>query len=191
MSAENNALTRALIVAARSGSEDALTELISKYEPLINALISKYDSSDLSGEDKKDMRQEALIIFCNAVMKYNLEQNDVDFGLYAKICIERGFLSQIRAFRRRLPVESIDDNKNIVIADDPSLALIDSENVREIWKLIDENLSEYESKVWNMHLIGNSSADIALQLGRDVKSIDNALCRIRAKLRKVLKRQYN
>ena len=191
MSAENNALVRALIAAARSGSEDALAELISKYEPLINALISKYDSSDISSEDKKDMRQEALIVFCNAVMKYNLEQNDVDFGLYAKICIERGFLSQIRVMRRRLPVESIDDNNNIVIADDPSLALIDSENVREIWKLIDENLSEYESKVWNMHLIGNSSADIALQLGRDVKSIDNALCRIRAKLRKVLKRQYN
>lgn len=187
---ENNSLVRALIVEARSGSEVALSQLISRYEPLISSLISKYDSSDISSEDKKDMRQEALIVFCNAVMKYNLEQNDVDFGLYAKICIDRGFLSQIRVLRRRVPVESIDDNNDVIVADDPSLAVIDSENVREIWKLIDENLSEYESKVWNMHLIGNSSADIASQLGRDVKSIDNALCRIRAKLRQVLK-QYN
>ena len=191
MSDENKALIRALISEARNGSENALSQLISKYEPLINALISKYDSSDISSEDKKDMRQEALIVFCNAVMKYNLDQSDVDFGLYAKICIERGFLSQIRVLRRRVAIEPIDDDCDIGGIDDPSLALIDSENVREIWKLINENLSEYESKVWNLHLSGSSSADIAVQLKRDVKSIDNALCRIRSKLRKVLKMQYN
>ena len=191
MSEENKAFVRALIAAARGGSENALTQLISMYEPLMLSLLSKYTDSDVSTEDKEDMLQEALIIFCNAVMKYNLEQSDVDFGLYAKICMERGFLSQLRNLRRRPHIEPISDGCKLESSDDPSLDIIDSENVREIWKLIDENLSEYENKVWNLHLTGNSSFDIAVQLKKDVKSIDNALCRIRAKLRKVLKRQYN
>lgn len=191
MSDENKALIRALITEAREGKESSLAQLISMYEPLIASLLSKYANSDASSEDKEDMHQEALIIFCNAVMKYDLEQNEVDFGLYAKICIERRFLSQLRLLKRRPTIEPMNDGCEIESTDDPSLDIIDSESVRDIQKLICENLSEYENKVWDLHLTGKTSLEIAIQLGKDVKSIDNALCRIRAKLRKVLKAQYN
>ena len=176
-----------LISATRAGSENALKELILRYEPLMHSLLSKYTESALSQGDAEDIKQELLIVFCNSVMKYDLTQSEVDFGLYAKICMERLLVSQLRAISRRVRFEQMPEE--IVHVDDPSLRIIEGERVREMWKLIDENLSAFESAVWNLHLSGKSSMDIAAQLGREVKSIDNALCRIRAKLRKALRGQ--
>lgn len=178
-----------LISATRAGSEEALKELIVRYKPLMRSLLSKYPESVLSHEDAEDIKQELLIVFCNAVMKYDLSQTEVDFGLYAKICMERLLVSQLRALSRRVKVEQMPDE--IFHFDDPSLRIIEGERIREMWKLIDENLSAFESAVWNLHLSGKGSMDIATQLGREVKSIDNALCRIRAKLRKALRGQVN
>ena len=193
MRIESNAEIRELLKESRNGSEVALSELISRYEPLILSLLSKFSFGNFVREDYEDLHQEMLIIFCNAVMKYNLEQTDVDFGLYAKICMERGLVSQLRAAKRRAIIEPMPDSCEDIGAnevEDPSICVFEAESVREMWKLINENLSEYENKVWNLHLSGLTSSEIAKEVCRDGKSIDNALCRIRAKLRKALKRQY-
>ena len=190
MSALDKSELKRMIVAARSGSENALKELMVIYDPLISSLLSRFSSAVISKNDIEDLRQELLIIFCNAVMKYNLEQNDVDFGLYAKICMERGMVSQLRAAKRRATIEQMPDERLYSFDSDEDnidARIIESESVREMWKLINENLSAYENTVWNLHLSGHSSAVIAKELSRDVKSIDNALCRIRVKLRKALK----
>ena len=191
MSDVNKPDLKRMIIAARSGSEKDLEALILLYDPLIASLISKFSSAVISTGDFEDLYQELLIIFCNAVMKYKLDQDDVDFGLYAKICMERGMVSQLRSAKRRVNIEQMPD-ENLYSTDspdnDPVSRIVESESVREMWKLINENLSEYENTVWNMHLSGFGSVAIAKELGRDVKSIDNALCRIRTKLRKVLKR---
>ena len=192
MSALDKSELKRMIVAVRSGSENALKELMVIYDPLISSLLSRFSSAVISKNDIEDLRQELLIIFCNAVMKYNLEQNDVDFGLYAKICMERGMVSQLRAAKRRATIEQMPDERLYSFDSDEDnidARIIESESVREMWKLINENLSAYENTVWNLHLSGHSSAVIAKELSRDVKSIDNALCRIRAKLRKALKRE--
>ncbi len=187
MSEVNKIEIKNLISEARRGSEGALGDLIVKYEPLILSLLSKYASDEIMRHDVEDIKQELLIVFCNAVMKFNLEQEEVDFGLYAKICMERALVSQLRAINRRVRIEQMPEN--ISLHDDPSVRIIEGERVREMWKLINASLSEFEGVVWNLHLSGKKSAQIAEQLGRDTKSIDNALCRIRAKLRKALKRQ--
>ncbi len=194
MSVVDKSELKKMIVAARSGSEDALKELIAQYDPLITSLLSKFSSAVISKNDIEDLHQELLIIFCNAVMKYNLEQNDVDFGLYAKICMERGMVSQLRAAKRRANIEQMPDERLYTFdfdEDNVDARIIESESVREMWKLINENLSAYENTVWNMHLSGHSSAVIAKELSRDVKSIENALCRIRTKLRRAIKRENN
>ena len=194
MGVVDKAELKRMIVAARSGSENDLKELIILYEPLIMSLLSKFSSAAISKNDIEDLHQEMLIIFCNAVMKYKLDQDDVDFGLYAKICMERGMVSQLRAAKRRSNIEQLSDDglyPELCEETDPCAGIAESEAVREMWKLINENLSDYENTVWDLHLAGHSSSDIAKELGRDVKSIDNALCRIRAKLRKVLKRDTN
>lgn len=193
MKIEGNAELRKLLIEARAGSEAALSELIAKYEPLILSLLSKFSFGNFGKEDHEDLHQEMLIIFCNAVMKYNLEQTGVDFGLYAKICMERGLVSQLRAAKKRAIIESVPSSCSDFQSyefEDPSINIVETESIREMWKLINENLSEYENKVWNLHLSGLSSSEIAKEVCRDGKSIDNALCRIRAKLRKALKRQY-
>lgn len=190
MSEESRAVVNRLISDTRQGSESALAELIKRYEPLMLSLMSRYLPEGISNEDKEDIRQEMLIVFCNAVMKYDLNQHEVDFGLYVKICMQNGLVSQLRAVRRRITVEQMPE-EDIPHFDDPSSDIIESESIHDMWKLINKNLSEYENAVWNLHLSGAGSKDIAEQFGRDVKSIDNALCRIRAKLRKALKQQKN
>jgi len=188
MRAENNAEIKELILGARNGFEDSLNELISKYEPLMNSLLSRFSSIALNSEDLEDLKQELLIIFCNAVMKYDIDQNDVDFGLYAKICMERCLVSQLRAAKRRSKIEqiSVGDGFDLGDNEDPVIKIIETERIREMWELINENLSEYENKVWNFHLSGLGSSEIASKMNRDIKSIDNALFRIKAKLRKAM-----
>ncbi len=189
MSEVNKIEIKNLISEARRGSEGALGDLIVKYEPLILSLLSKCANDEIMRHDAEDIKQELLIVFCNAVMKFNLDQDEVDFGLYAKICMERALVSQLRAINRRVRIEQMPEY--ISQPDDPSIRIIEGESVREMWKLINTSLSEFEGVVWNLHLSGKKSAQIAEQLGRDTKSIDNALCRIRAKLRKALKRQLD
>jgi RNA polymerase sporulation-specific sigma factor len=194
MSVVDKSELKRMIAAARSGSESNFKELIVLYEPLIMSLLSKFSSAAISKNDIEDLHQELLIIFCNAVMKYNLDQDDVDFGLYAKICMERGMVSQLRAAKKRANIEQMPDESlysSDIEESDLGAYIIESEAVREMWKLINENLSEYENTVWNLHLAGLSSVEIAKEAKRDVKSIDNALCRIRKKLRKALKRDTN
>lgn len=191
MNGENRAETIHLLADARDGNSKALAELIAMYEPLTESLLKKYFRSDIPFDDLDDIRQEMLIIFCNAVMTYNLNQQDVEFGLYAKICMERSLVSLLRAMKKRLVIEQMPENEALQdTGNDPSRQVAESESIAELWKLIKENLSDYENKVWNLHLSGHSPAATADMLGRDVKSIDNALCRIRVKLRKALKRQH-
>ena len=188
MRSKENTEINELILNAQKGDENSLNKLISKYEPLMASLLSRSSSIAVSNEDREDLKQEMLIVFCKAVMKYDLNQSEVDFGLYAKICIERAIISQIRAAKRRLKVESISIGNGIDIEDeeDPSAKIIESENLAEILSLINKSLSEYENKVWSLHLSGLGSSVIAKEMNRDVKSIDNALFRIRAKLRRAL-----
>ena len=93
--------------------------------------------------DKDDMRQEALVILCRAIMKYNLNQTDVEFGLYAKICIEHGLVSQLRALKKRQKIEQIDSEADLQSGDDLISGVIEAENIREIRSLINMNLSDY------------------------------------------------
>ena len=188
MRSKENTEINELILNAQEGDENSLNKLISKYEPLMASLLSRSSSIAVSNEDREDLKQEMLIVFCKAVMKYDLNQSEVDFGLYAKICVERAIISQIRAAKRRLKVESISIGNGIDIEDeeDPSAKIIEAENLAEILSLINKSLSEYENKVWSLHLSGLGSSVIAKEMNRDVKSIDNALFRIRAKLRRAL-----
>ena len=174
-----------LIEAAKAGDERAFDELVDKYNPLIMSLVFKYLPQGASKADFEDFRQEALIVFCNAVMRYDTTQQSVEFGLYAKICMEHILVSQLRKLKKLIPVEPIEET---LPYNDPGISFVEKENVREIWKIINETLSAFEKQVWDMYLSGESCESIAATLGKDEKSISNALFRIRKKLRSVLKR---
>lgn len=168
---------RDLLLAAKSGDSQAFSELAAKYEPLIGSSAEKY--SRLCGENADDLRQEALLAFYRAVTSYDTGKEGVSFGLYAKICISNRLISILRKTgtenRRKASASMI---KNTVRTTDRYFPELEG-----VSELMDRLLTKYEKKVMSMYLEGKSYKDIALALGRNEKSVDNALFRARSKLR--------
>lgn len=179
-----------LVLRAREGSQEALSELKVQYAPLIENQISKHSLADMSLQDVVDLREEALIIFCSAVCNYDCSSEGVEFGLYAKICIENGLISYVRSFLRRkkrpvLPLERAE----LLSVDYPNFLqnIVDEENTADLVRLIRSKLSDYENRVWWMYVSGMSVSEIASALeSTDSKSVSNAVYRIRKKLKGLL-----
>ena len=166
-----------LLLAAKNGDSQAFTELAVKYEPLIRAAAEKY--CRLCGENVDDLHQEALLAFYRAVTTYDTDKKGVTFGLYAKICVNNRMISILRragAENRRKAAASL--MKNSARTTDRYFPALDG-----VSEMMDRLLTKYEKKVLVMYLEGKSYKDIALTLGRNEKSVDNALFRARSKLR--------
>lgn len=181
-----------LIDKAASGSGDALDALLEKYKPLISSEVSRRALEDMTDQDLEDLKQEAVICFCNAVCSYAFEEGGVKFGLYAKICIDNGLISYIRSFVRRrngniISLEDSPEPTAVGSFQDPMQKLIEDETFADLRRRIQGCLSPYENRVWWMYVAGAKSADIAKALGvQDVRSVSNAIYRIRKKLRELL-----
>ena len=173
-----------LIEKVRQGSQTAFIRLLAQYEPMIRAQLNQY-TSDL--QDTEDQRQEALTAFYRAIQTFDINRTGVEFGLYAKICVSNALKTQARAARRRAGnmVASIDfeDYSRYNSNGDPADHVIERESEEELYALIKQNLSAYENRVWRLHMAGLSASDIAKELSRPEKSIENALYRIKRKLR--------
>lgn len=183
-----------LIQSAKNGDSEGFARLKAMYMPLLESQIVKHTSADMMPQDVEDMRQEAFVIFCNAVCNFDLQSSGVEFGLYAKICIENGLASFVRSYIRRmnkatLPLESAADLPD-VSSGDALQALIDREHTEELVRTIKESLSDYENQVWWMYVSGMSVSEIAKRIGGATpKSVSNAVYRIRKKLRAIIVRQ--
>ena len=179
----------ALIRKASEGDQTAFDTLNDQYRPLIESQTRKHSQIEMTEQDVEDMRQEALIAFCNSVCSYDCEKEDVEFGLYAKICIDNALITFVRTYMRRvkkdrLAVESERHNNTVTRSYDPLQAMVDKENMSELVRVIRNRLSDYENRVWWLYVSGMSVSDISKELGEiDPKSISNAIYRIRKKLR--------
>ena len=178
-----------LICRFRAGDETAFDELLLQYQPLIESLVTKFSSEEHSATSREDLRQEAAVAFYRSVLSYDLEQRDVEFGLYAKICLSNALISKLRA--RKNPVEelSYDAKQEIEMvgeSEDPAERLLEQERLSALYAVIRETLSEFEYRVWNLYLSGRTAREIGKSVGRDEKSVANAIYRIRKKLRTVL-----
>ena len=182
-----------LIVRAREGSQEALNELKSRYTPLIESQITKHTQPDMTAQDLVDIREEALVIFCNAVCNFD-QTAGVEFGLYAKICIENGLVSFVRSYFRRkkrtiLPLERAEGQGG---APNFLQSIVDEESAADLVRTIRDKLSDYENRVWWMYVSGMSVAEISDTLGSsDPKSVSNAVYRVRKKLKGVVVERDN
>lgn len=178
-----------LIIAVKGGDQTAFETLRDRYKPLIEASVQKYSSDAMTAEDREEMYQEALFILYSAACSYTLE-NGVEFGLYAKICIENSMLSFIRSYNRhnRIRALSLDGEAFDPPAahDDFLQSFIDEEQAALLVTKISSCLSKYENTVWWIYASGASAKTIAERLGTDEKSVSNAVYRIRKKLRDIL-----
>lgn len=181
---------KGLILAVKNGDQTAFESLQNKYKPLIESSVQKYSSEVMTAEDKEEMYQEALFILYSAACNYTLENEGVEFGLFAKICIENSMLSFVRSYKRhnRIRAVSLDGEAvdTSVAHDDVLQSFVDDEQASILVSRISTCLSEYENRVWWMYASGASTRDIALKLDTDIKSVSNAIYRIRKKLRVLL-----
>ena len=185
---ERNELNN-LIDLVIAGDSDAFSTLVDKYNPLLKKILDAYTTSEMSKEDIEDLGQEELIAFYRAIINFDREQQGVEFGLYAKICITNSMISFKRAAAKK-PNESLvgDEEMNSISDPDGEISKFFEmqESERELGEQIEKTLSEYENEVWSYYVNGYSSKEIATKLGSNEKSIDNAIFRIRKKLKTLL-----
>lgn len=181
----------ALILRVREGDQQAFSELLDRYRPLIDSMIFRFGQSDLAKSFAEDLHQEAVVVFYNAILTYAENQSDVEFGLYARICISNALISQIRSINKRSVEQYVDsipeELDNINVLSSPMDDIVKQEDLRSLYKVIKSNLSDLEYVIWHNYMSGKTAKEIALILRKNEKSITNAIYRIRRKLRDLLK----
>ena len=186
-----DALIKNLIIQVRKNDQEAFEEMLQIYEPLINSFVGRFANCDVTEQDKEDFRQELTIAFHHYILSYDLSQKDVSFGLYAKSCMNNFLITQLRALKKRRSEELLlleEDSQlleDVASDEDPSKAIIQREELRELNKKIENALSDFENKVWRQYVSGCSTREIASALGKPEKSIENAIFRIRQKLKEL------
>jgi RNA polymerase sporulation-specific sigma factor len=178
-----------LINLVIAGNSEAFSMLVDRYNPMLKKILGTYTTDEMSKEDVEDLTQEELIAFYRAIINFDREQNDVEFGLYAKICITNSMISYKRAAAKKSNESLIgDEEMNSIFDPDGEVSEFfqRQESERELGEQIEKTLSQYENEVWSYYVNGYSSREIATKLGSSEKSIDNAIFRIRRKLKTLL-----
>ncbi len=184
-----------VIKLIRSGDKNALDYIMNKYKNVVNIKVSKYF---IIGAEKEDIVQEGLIGLYKAVKSFDMEK-DNSFKTFANLCIERQLITAIKTSNRQkhMPLNSYlslnmsayeDEESDTVIdvfdsnsIEDPLDTITKKEYYIEIENAIDKSLSNFEKKVLNRFAKGESYVQIADKLNTPVKSVDNAIQRIRKK----------
>ncbi len=193
-----------LILLIRDGGRDETVDYImNKYKDLVR---KKAASMYILGADRDDLIQEGMIGLFKAIRDYDAGR-DASFSTFADLCISRQMYSAIKSLSRKkhMPLNSyisiyasredsdqgsdvsleeiLESDSNLI----PEQYVLDQENLKILEENIDKDLSELERQVLDLYITGMSIKKIAGVLGRDEKSTDNAMQRVRAKLKKYLK----
>ena len=193
-----------LIIMYRDGEEEAAGFLMNKYKNLVR---KKAGSMYILGGDREDLIQEGMIGLYKAVRDYDMGR-DVNFYTFADLCVSRQMYTAVQASNRQkhLPLntyisiygqtmnsEEGNGEYDLVntlvsrIESNPEEMMIAQENMEQMENAILKELSELEKQVFELHLTGMNYTEIAKVLGRDEKSTDNALQRMKGKIKKLLK----
>ena len=174
-----------LINRVRQDDQAAFDALLREYEPLLGKEVARY-AATLGTQDTEDLRQEALLALYRAAMEFDLNQSEVSFGLYAKVVIKHSLISQLRIIQRRQPELTNDGEEPADGEDDLARRLMEREAAEALRARIQKLLSPYENRVWCLYMEGRSAREIACAVGKEPHSVENAVYRIRQKLRKEL-----
>ncbi|MBP3696774.1 MAG: sigma-70 family RNA polymerase sigma factor [Clostridia bacterium] len=171
---------------ASNGDDAAMALLIAKIMPVAKAKASKHGGPRLSSED---LVQEGMLGFLDAVKSYRSEKG-VPFKAYAETCINNRIVSAVRvnynhknaALTNAVSIEEETD-KLLSRNDDPAVIVSDKDGSEQLKRLLVDDLSDFERQVIELRLLDKSYAQIALSLECSEKAVDNALQRIRKKIR--------
>ncbi len=189
-----------VVYVAKDGDNIALEYLINKYRNFVKAKTRSYF---LIGADREDIIQEGMIGLYKAIRDFRSDRLS-SFRAFAELCITRQIITAIKTATRQkhIPLNSYvslnkpiyDEDSDRTLLDilsgtkvtDPEELMINREEYNDIEFKIGEILSELEWSVLMLYLEGKSYQEIAMDLNRHVKSIDNALQRVKRKLERYL-----
>lgn len=186
---------RELCAMVAQGNREAEEELVTRYNRLVRACARPYF---LAGGDSEDLIQEGMVGLLQAIREYDAEK-DTAFRTYAEICIRSRLYSAIRAASRdkhaplnhsiSLETPFFDKNTDHLTygasnlqQKNPEELIIGREEFAECLEKLKGRLSEFEAKILGLYLKGLSYLEIAAEVNRSPKSVDNAVQRIRRKL---------
>ena len=184
-----------LISLIKSDNKEALDFLLNKYKELVYMKVSKYF---IIGAEKDDIFQEGMIGLYKAIKSFKADKHN-SFKTFANMCIERQLITAIKSSNRQkhMPLNSYlslntsnyddEDEKTLMeilnnnTAEDPLDTITKKEYYKNVEETIDKSLSDFEKQVLKKFIKGDSYIKIAEELESPVKSVDNAIQRIRKK----------
>lgn len=178
---EKEEIVSELLCDIRAGKEEAIGKLLNIYNPLIEAKAAEF--SEMLEPD--DIRQLCAIGIFEAAQSYSETKagDKVTFGLYAKICVRNRLLSELRKLGPALETTEEEPASQDI---SPEEEFIRREEISSALESAYSRLTEYENLVLQLYLAGKSYSEVAKILNRPLKSVDNAMSRIRSKLRNLL-----
>ncbi len=186
-----------IVLEVQKGDKQAISYLMNKYKELVNIKVSKYF---MVGAERDDIVQEGLIGLFKAIKMFKKDKNN-SFKSFANMCIERQLITAIKSSTRQkhMPLNSYlslnasaydneEENGTELIntldnkmVEDPLETVMKKEYYEQIESSIEKSLSTFEKQVLDGYVKGYSYVTIAKKLDSPVKSVDNAIQRIRKK----------
>ncbi len=192
-----------IIENVREGEAAGMDELFERYKNVVRSIAS---TMYLIGGENEDLIQAGMIGLFKAVQEYD-PGRDASFGTFARLCITRQIYSAVKASGRKkhIPLNTYvslyeetkdedESGRSVEVQDmlrasdttEPEQVVLSNEKSGEIERVIEEELSAFEKNVLELYVTGMSYSEIADVLGKNEKSTDNAIQRIRGKLKKYL-----
>ena len=193
----SNLTDEQIVTEIKQGDEYALSYLLEKYKELVNMKVGKYF---MVGAEKEDIMQEGMIGLYKAIKNFDTKKQ-ISFKTFANLCIERQLITAIKTSNRQkhMPLNSYlslnmaaydnneDDSVELIdtfnsnTIEDPLETVMKKEYYEQIHNNIEKSLSKFEKQVLDRFMKGESYNVIAKRLDSPVKSVDNAIQRIRKK----------
>lgn len=184
-----------LIQKLRDGDEKVMDYILNKYKPFVR---KKANAMYLIGGETDDLIQEGMIGLFKAIRDYK-EEREASFFHFAELCVTRQLYSAVEASNRKkhaplnfyISFSTTEGEEGVAIEDmlgtdslsNPEELVISQENQRIFFDRLRQKLSGFEREVLDLYLSGMNYQQIAEQMKKSPKSIDNALQRIKGKIR--------
>lgn len=201
----DDAADEELIDLLKEGESSITDYIMDKYKYLVR---SKAQSMYILGADSEDLIQEGMIGLFKAIRDYDCGR-DASFHTFADLCVSRQMYKAVQAAKRQkhIPLNTYislygsfqeqNGEEGGNLADflfsrtelNPEDMFIDKESAQDLEKRIEQELSAFENQVLDLYMTGMGYAQIAKVLGRDEKSTDNALQRVKTKIKKVVRQR--
>ncbi|MBO4933242.1 MAG: sigma-70 family RNA polymerase sigma factor [Clostridia bacterium] len=198
-----NCTLRELLDGVRRKDVGAFERLAEQYRSLTEAAVRRFAPSfGITGQMDADapvyalddLRQYASMALYRAAETYSPEDKgeNVSFGLYAKVCVQNAMITELRKYRRERKRRAVRNHpgereKNRRRAEDPLCRIVSDDGMRGRLEEFRSALSGYEKEVFEHYIVGKSVTEIAERLGKDTKSVSNAIYRMKVKIRGLLK----